>query len=411
MLFYHPFLRGVLSIWMLIVCLALVYVCVRLLLQKRAAAFLLSLVLFAGFDIYRQNLSAYIYFTGDNAPSYRIDTCPVWLAACVNLLLTVVAAVLVVRITAWQRSHISAVSIKESFDRLTAGVCFYDESGRVYQVNERMDRIAQTLTGTHLFSGVCFWQTLQNAAAKAGNEDRVLLPCADRMLSFTRYHNQIGKQRLFEIVATDVTQEWEQNRLLSKQNAELQELNRQLEAYHSSLDAVVREKELLRSKARLHDEMNILLISTLQNAETCDETQTERLLVRWQDLFKLTATPETDREKAPETLEALAKALGMTLCFSGTFPKEKAQARLLVAAVSECMTNALRHANATTLTVRSDQHGAVITNDGTPPQGEITEGGGLGNLRELAQKTPARITVCSRPAFSLTLTYEGDDPT
>ena len=47
---------------------------------------------------------------------------------------------------------------------------------------------------------------------------------------------------------------------------------------------------------------------------------------------------------------------------------------------------------------------AVITNNGTPPAGEIKEGGGLSSLRRRIRSAGGTMAIQSLPAFALTVT-------
>ena len=160
--------------------------------------------------------------------------------------------------------------------------------------------------------------------------------------------------------------------------------------------------EYMKKLAKIHDDMNVLLLATVNNAEHIDEA-TMKL---WKsNIIALQEDTEPYRKNPLETLENLADLLGITLQFSGTCPEDNQTVCLLIAAVSECMTNAVRHAGATTVFVQSDSSGAVITNDGQPPPAPVKKGGGLTNLCRHAAELNAQIFIESQPAFQLTIHY------
>ena len=406
-IFYHPAIRGLLSLWLLFLCLALVWAIMSLLQQKNGKLLLPVLLLFAGCDVYWQYLKASSFFVGNNLPYYRFDNAPVWLIALINTALTLMVVSLCAYVLHLQKRHVSAISIKESFDTLPSGVCVYETGGRIYLMNAAMERIILLLGGKPLYNGERLWQLLRQNSTLSGEENKAVVTRGKSTYSFTRYLNDVNGQALFEIIAADITEEAAQNRQLESKNRELEQLNAALEDYNHNLAATVRERELLQSKARIHDEMNVLMISTIKSMEEYRAEDVAGLIERWNsNLLAIEKDTEPYRKNPLETLEDLARSLGIQLVFSGEFPRKIEQARLLTAAVSESMTNALRHAGAATLFVRSDQAGAVITNDGVPPKEPITEGGGLGNLRKRAQQLHATVEIESEPAFRMKINYQ-----
>jgi signal transduction histidine kinase len=93
---------------------------------------------------------------------------------------------------------------------------------------------------------------------------------------------------------------------------------------------------------------------------------------------------------------------------TGELPRQEAAAYLLSCAVRECVTNAVRYAEATELyvafTETESEATVAITNNGRIPEGEIVEGGGLSTLRRRVERAGGIMTVQSFPEFKLTVT-------
>ena len=405
-IFYHPTIRGLLSLWLLFICLALVWAVMRLLQQKRYKMLLPTAALFLGCDVYWQYLNAYSFFVGNNKEYYRIDYAPIWLIVLMNAVLTVAVVCLSVHIAKWQKNHISAISVKESFDTLPTGVCFYENGGRIYLVNNAMDALTQKLAGQHLYNGERFWDMLKSKSLPLEDREKAVVEIDGRTYAFSRHLNTVNGQELCELIASDITEEAAQNQELARKNADLEQLNKMLEEYDRNMAVIVREREILQSKVKIHDDMNVLLVSTINSIENSDESEFERIGDMWKEgILGLQRDTEPYRKNPLETLRNLASSLGITLVFEGSFPDKNENARLLITAASECMVNAIRHAEAGTVFVTADENGFIITNDGNPPENEITEGGGLSNLRERARSIGAQITVQSIPRFILKITY------
>ncbi|MDY2902985.1 MAG: ATP-binding protein, partial [Bacilli bacterium] len=101
-----------------------------------------------------------------------------------------------------------------------------------------------------------------------------------------------------------------------------------------------------------------------------------------------------------------AKLVGVTIKFYGEQPKaDRVNEKLLIAAMHECLTNTVLHANGQTMTVnvanKNGKYIIVITNDGEKPKYEIIEGGGLSGLRSLVERENGKMTIHSNPQFEL----------
>lgn len=406
-LYYHPVIRGILGFWALSICLSLVWTLCLLWQQKHFKGFVPTLLFFAACDVYWQFVNANSYFVGAEHRLYRMDSAPIWLIVLINALLSIAAGVLLVYAYRRRRKYVSAVSLKESFDTLPSGICYYEKGGRTYLVNEAMDKITLALLSRHLYNGERLWAVVQSNNMLKNSDNKAIVQAGERVYSFTRYSNDAGNQKLFEIIAADITEEAAQNLQLEQKNRELAQFNQLLDAYNRNLTQIVRERELVQSKARIHDEMNVLMISTLNCVESGDREQAQGLFARWKsNVFEWEKDSELNRKNPLEALEELADTLGIRLEFEGEIPDKAEQMRLMIAAVSECMINALRHAGAATLYVRSDKSGFSVMNDGTAPTAPITEGGGLSNLRKRAQREGAALEIESEPRFMLKIQYQ-----
>ena len=93
---------------------------------------------------------------------------------------------------------------------------------------------------------------------------------------------------------------------------------------------------------------------------------------------------------------------------TGELPKEENVAYILTCAVRECVTNAVRYAEATKLyanfTETEKNATVVVTNNGKPPENEIVKGGGLSNLQRRVERSGGIMLIQSFPRFELTVT-------
>ena len=86
--------------------------------------------------------------------------------------------------------------------------------------------------------------------------------------------------------------------------------------------------------------------------------------------------------------------------------------QLLYAAIREGLTNAVRHADATELTVKIDPNGQryhiEISDNGGVPVSKITEGNGLGALRQRLEQEGASLEVLCDGSVTLLVEIPAD---
>ena len=117
---------------------------------------------------------------------------------------------------------------------------------------------------------------------------------------------------------------------------------------------------------------------------------------------------QKSNEKPLEMLQRISASTGISTQITGALPESEEVQRLFIEAAAEALTNAIRHARAKTLYVTLTEtelsYSASFRNDGTRPDGEITEGGGLGSLRKKLEREGGSMEIKSRPDFELLVT-------
>ena len=101
----------------------------------------------------------------------------------------------------------------------------------------------------------------------------------------------------------------------------------------------------------------------------------------------------------------------MKIRLTGELPKQGEVYHMFIVAMRECLTNGVRHANATELQIAIHQDDSSvsmqITNNGMIPKGNIVPKGGLLNLEHHIAALGGTVEVQSKPVFSLTVTLPG----
>ena len=348
--------------------------------------------------------------------SMEVAKLPAWLfvaAETVMIILCVWAIVLGYRS---DKRHLSRMSVKESFDNLPSGICFYEESGLLRLANVKIDELCVKITGKPLLSGADFWNTLTSGtpispSERVGSGETPMIRTEDgKVFSFERIEHGIDGKKVYEIVATDITRRYRLSEDLADKNKELAMLNRRMRAYGENIRELTAEKETLNAKIRIHDELGKLLLSTRKSlSEHLTRKEKQELLSAWKT--DILAIGSAKAEKVTDTyggLYAAAKSVGVTLKITGRKPDEKNLKKIVVTASIECITNAVRHAKGNAVNVELTEKGSFlkiyVTNNGEPPKTTIKEGGGFSSLRQLVEREGGTMTVKSRPYFILEIT-------
>jgi hypothetical protein len=317
------------------------------------------------------------------------------------------------------RFRLSA-AVKESFDNLPGGICFFAANGMPVLCNRTMVRLAFALTGRDLQSLAELRAALdalpQRAEAKRDGDTFLLPDGSAWQFSLAPVTDEAGTPYT-QAVAAEVTALYRGAKELEQSNEALREVARHLRQMTQNSVAILRQEEILSMKMRVHSEAGASVLAARRYVLAgCPAAHKQELVRSWQKTLALLQNEigKDDDADVYGELVAVADSIGAKIVETGKRPRGPAAA-LLAAAVRECLTNAIRHAGGNRVFVAFSQGeetaSAVITNDGRPPQGEIAEGGGLSALRERIEKAGGSMQVQSRPAFRLTVTVplKGED--
>ena len=191
---------------------------------------------------------------------------------------------------------------------------------------------------------------------------------------------------------------------LTVDSKKLQEDAEKLKQLSDNAGALAREKELLDAKSAMHDGLAACITLTKQYITGEFDGMDAGVVCReWE---KVIAFRDTIRLPARKKLLDSAKASGVTVRIRGQEPTD-GEAELLYTAMQVCLNNAIQYAKATEISANiwgnECSYTVMIRNNGKPPEKEITEGGGLTNLRHKIENSGGKMTVQSLPEFSLVI--------
>lgn len=331
--------------------------------------------------------------------------------------LTVVALLVVALLLAYQSKrhserYIETASIKESVDGLPIGVCCYWPDGLVKLVNERMEELSYAVTGGAPQSGERLWGALERGEGdceflQTGENPVVRLP-DDRVWSVRRESIELDGDTLYEIVATDLTDEYAANTELKEKRERVGDFNRRLRELNREIERMTVEKEVLVAKVSIHDDLGHALLYAKQYYQNPGAGDRETLLRIWGEAihFLKNEGPEHWRDLYAY-VERAAGELGVSVHVDGTLPQGGRAKELFSDALICCTSNAARHGGADALYVTAretaDAYTLRVTNNGSLPKGAVAETGGLKNLREKIERAGGTMRVDCADVFAVNI--------
>lgn len=307
----------------------------------------------------------------------------------------------------YRRNHPTFDSIKETMDLPPAGIAFGKPDGTVVFSNLAMNRLFRGLTGKRLTDLTAFRDP---GAAAPESVRQAALPDGSAIWQITEDPLDVEGEPYVRLTATDITAQAAITAELEKKNKTLRDIHMRLDIYNKQADRIVIAQELLTARMTVHNEVgNVLLESRhyLKDPASFDE---ETLLQALKNTNTyLLREYEADDSAGDSLAEALetAEAIGVDVSITGVIPQEEPFRPVLAAAVSECATNTVKHADGDRLSVDIRATEAAFTftlrNNGEQPAEAVRESGGLLSLRSLAEKEGGTMQISVSPAFELTI--------
>jgi len=328
--------------------------------------------------------------------------------------LTAAFAVWILLAETRHRNSISNTSIKEAFDNLPTGVCFFNEAGLPVLCNHAMYRFSFDVCGkdvqyiTDLESCLDEEFVPIDGVRKDGKvfvlEDGSAWHLEKRIFTYE------NSNMYTQYIAADVTQLHENRVMLQQENEQLRRVQADLQRLSANVVAVTREEEILNTKMRVHDEMGRCLVAAQKYLGQDDSEEIPNTLTSsWQKAVSmLKYNNETADEDMLLQIRKTCEYMKIKLFEIGSLPRQENVAYILTCVVRECVTNAARYAEATELYAEfseNEKEAAVtVSNNGKKPESEIVEGGGLSTLRRRVERSGGSMHVQSFPKFELKVT-------
>lgn len=340
---------------------------------------------------------------------------PDHLLILVCLFLAVGEAMLFRSIFRFEKSSISAMSVKEAMDSLPTGILCYAPEARVLLTNRTMQDFCRKAIGTELTDGADFVRVLHEGALLPEHKqesigDGSVFCLADGSVWKLSEGEVLYEGHTVQVAfLSEITEVYRKTEELKELEHKVEKLGSELQKVNREIVSLTSEREMLYAKVKIHDEFGSNLLS-IKHFLTYGGTEKEKAelakALRENIAFlKNDTTPNTQDEY--ELLLSMAMRLGLEMVIKGNLPQTERNKAIMATAIHECMTNTLRHAHGDRICIEITEDAqsisAIFTNNGKAPEGEIRERGGLASLRELVVQAGGSMTVKILPAFSITI--------
>ncbi len=293
----------------------------------------------------------------------------------------------------WELRGIGRSSIKECVDMLPMGICCYYPDGQIKLVNNMMNLIASDLTGHSLADGTEFIGCLRKLSMESEERRSIVVRLKNgRIFSFREKEIISDGIVINELLANDISKEYELTEALREKEKNVAQLNEKLKSIEEESLKTAIEKEVLDAKIRVHDNLGRVILMTRRylKKDQKEDREAENIaaeIIRQTVLLRGESPDEWRRDY--DYIFRTAKMLGVEIEIKGELPASGKAEKLAVSALSCTLLNSARHAGADRLFAEVERFTNStgnyclmrITDNGKVSNVTVTEKGGLSNLR------------------------------
>ena len=327
-----------------------------------------------------------------------------WLAfAFASALVIVFSSLRILRFRKAMKNTVSPASIRQAFDNLETGIMFTDEDGRAILTNKKTALLCLEISGTFPQTEADVFASFEKADL-IDEQKLIYSTPSGKILQLNKCSlNDSAPEGVSQITIQDVTALHKANVLLKEENEQLKKTNEKIVSMLERLSDRIREQETLALKTQIHNDIGVSLIALgnlIRHGETSNAGEQIDLLQNAVSYFSFNRVHAASG--GIEQVKNHAKSLGVKLVINGDYEESQ---DLISAATEVALTNCVNHAGASELylNITETESGKIIkiTNNGSKPDKEIVEGGGLTSLRKEAESRGAEMRIESKKEFAL----------
>lgn len=209
-----------------------------------------------------------------------------------------------------------------------------------------------------------------------------------------------------EIIAFDITEEYNLQNKLNEQNNKIKNNNNELILGIENIEELEREKNLLNLKNKYHDILgqNLSVLQQYLNKQNISKESFEEIKFMINKMFIEIEDTEDSKVNLQNLIE-LHKNNGTNIRVTGKLPQNKEIAKVFFEIIREATTNAIKHAGSTNVFIEIkeslEEISMIITNDGKKSNEFITENEGIKGMRRKVNKLNGIFYIQTLPQFSV----------
>ena len=211
-----------------------------------------------------------------------------------------------------------------------------------------------------------------------------------------------------EIIAFDVTVEYEMQCELNKQNEKIMQNNKELIDSIENIEKYEKEKNLLELKNKYHDLLgqNLSILQQYLNRPNIAKDNLEEIKYMIKEMFIDIKEIKSSKDRLNELIEIHNKS-GTKILLEGKLPQNEEKAIAFFEIIREAVTNAIRHANSTEVYIKikgdTEHTKMTIRNNGKKPKVEIIENEGIKGMRRKIAQIGGKIEIITKPEFLINI--------
>ncbi len=311
------------------------------------------------------------------------------------------------------KNKITEYSIKEALDTQHSGILFAEKSGNILLINKQMLFLMKEITGKSFRNAGHFWNALKelcncNGSYITDDTIRILFEAEDSYWQFLRKEIDYKGKRIYQIVATEVTEQVTINKRLEQYGIKLKEQKDKLQEVLHNLEELRKEEAISRSWDYIHGVFgqNISIMQRLLSGKSLPDMDELSFLLK--SLLKgLDVTKVESIEEKYNKMISAFKSLGIDLQIEGELPEDEGVASLFVEIMREGITNAIRHGQAEKVAIKireDDKYQLTIANKNLFTIANIQWGGGLTAIDKKVKDQGGNFEICIDSDFTLFIT-------
>ena len=297
------------------------------------------------------------------------------------------------------------LAIKEGFDSLDSGICYFYLNGNVKLCNRKMNSLYRLMCNENLQNFFDLQNQLDNYKGKRlGNifefPDGKAYQYSYRLITTSE------KETYQEVVMSDVSQLHQRQKQLQSQMILLKQMQKQIEELSDNILELTVQKEILDLKNRLHDQMNmgVSAIKQLIKQDNISFDDDDAIIQLKRAISILKKEIEYPQDDLAQFIKD-ASVSKVDVIMTGEMVEDERYKSLLINLFRESCVNGANHGDASKLNIdiANDEKNYIITisNNGSQPEGKVVPKGGLLSLQKQFIKRNGKLEILDKPHFLL----------